>query len=94
LPTGFRRPCTTLHEAGGKIGALPSAIKPIDRAFRLCGPAPTMHSPGGDNLWLHRGLCMARPGDVLVVPVIDAHEHGCWGEIMNTAAKVAALPAW
>jgi 4-hydroxy-4-methyl-2-oxoglutarate aldolase len=84
-------PTATLHEAGGKIGALPSAIKPIDPAFRLCGPALTVHSPGGDNLWLHRALCMARPGDVLVVHVSDAHEHGYWGEIMNTAAKVRGL---
>ena len=34
----------TVHEAAGKIGAMPSAIKPIDPGFRLCGPAVTVFS--------------------------------------------------
>ena len=84
-------PTATLHEAGGKIGALPSAIKPVAPSFRCAGPALTVHSPGGDNLWLHRALEVARPGDVLVVYASGAHEHGYWGEIMTTAAKVKGL---
>jgi len=84
-------PAATLHEAGGKIGALPSAIKPVAPSFRCCGPALTVHSPGGDNLWLHRALDIARPGDVLVVHVSGAYEHGYWGEIMTTMAKVRRL---
>jgi len=84
-------PTPTLHEAGGKIGALPSAIKPVAPAFRVCGPALTVQSPPGDNLWLHRALDIARPGDVLVVSVAGAYEHGYWGEIMTTMAQVRGL---
>jgi 4-hydroxy-4-methyl-2-oxoglutarate aldolase len=84
-------PTATLHEAGGRIGALPSAIKPVSPSFRCCGPALTVHSPGGDNLWLHRALDIAQPGDVLVVHVSGAYEHGYWGEIMTTMAKVRGL---
>ena len=84
-------PTATLHEAGGKIGALPSVIKPVAAAFRCCGPALTVHSPGGDNLWLHRALDIAQPGDVLVVHVSGAYEHGYWGEIMTTMAKARGL---
>jgi len=84
-------PTATLHEAGGKIGALPSIIKPIAAAFRCCGPALTVHSPGGDNLWLHRALDIAQPGDVLVVHVSGAYDHGYWGEIMTTMAKARGL---
>lgn len=84
-------PTATLHEAGGKIGVLPPVIKPVAPRFRLCGPALTVHSPGGDNLWLHRAIEAARPGDVLVVHVGGAYEHGYWGEIMTTAAKVKGL---
>lgn len=84
-------PTATLHEAGGKIGVVSPAIKPVATAFRLCGPALTVHSPGGDNLWLHRALDIAQPGDVLVVHVSGAYEHGYWGEIMTTAAKVKHL---
>jgi len=84
-------PTATLHEAGGKIGVLPPGIKPVASRFRLCGPALTVHSPGGDNLWLHRAIEAARPGDVLVVHVGGAYEHGYWGEIMTTAARVKGL---
>ncbi len=81
----------TLHEAGGKIGALPSALKPVVPEFTLAGPAVTVHSPPGDNLWLHRAIVVAQPGDILVVYVDGAYEHGYWGEIMSTAAKARHL---
>ena len=81
----------TLHEAAGKGGALPGAIKPTAAGFRLSGPAVTVHSPGGDNLWLHRAIYVARPGDVLVVQTNLQFQHGYWGEIMSTAAKVRGL---
>ena len=81
----------TLHEAGGRIGVMPCAIKPVAPAMRVCGPAITVHCPGGDNLWLHRAIYVAQPGDVLVVHVSDAHEFGYWGEIMSFAAHVRGL---
>ena len=84
-------PTATLHEAGGRIGVMPSAIKPVAAAFRLCGPAVTVHSPGGDNLWLHRAIYVAQPGDVLVVHVSAAYDFGYWGEIMSCSAKVRGL---
>ena len=80
-------PSSTLHEAGAKIGALPAAIKPVTLGMRLCGRALTVTSPPGDNLWLHRAIYVAQPGDVLVVDVGSAYEHGYWGEIMSTAAR-------
>ena len=40
----------TVHEAGGKIGVMPPAIKPVHPHFRVCGPAVTVQSPPGDNL--------------------------------------------
>lgn len=84
-------PTATLHEAGKKIGALPSAIKPVAPQFKFAGSALTVHSPPGDNLWLHRALEVAQPGDVLVVFANGAYEHGYWGEIMTTMAQVRGL---
>jgi 4-hydroxy-4-methyl-2-oxoglutarate aldolase len=81
----------TLHEAGGRIGVMPPAIKPVAAGLRVCGTAVPVHSPGGDNLWLHRALYVAAPGDVLVVHVSDAHEFGYWGEIMSCAAQARGL---
>jgi len=84
-------PAATLHEAGGRIGVMPSAIKPVSPGMRLCGPAVTVDSPGGDNLWLHRALYVAEPGDVLVVHVRGEYDYGYWGEIMSLAARVRGL---
>lgn len=83
----------TLHEAAGKIGALPSAIKGVHRHFKFCGPALTVQGPGVDNLWLHRALLLAQPGDVLVAYVGGVHEAGYWGEILSTMAKQRGLAA-
>ena len=84
-------PTATLHEAAGKIGVLPSTIKPITSAAHISGPAFTVHCPGGDNLWLHRAIYAASPGDILVVSVSGVYDHGYWGEIMSTAAQQRGL---
>jgi 4-hydroxy-4-methyl-2-oxoglutarate aldolase len=76
----------SLYEAAGKIGALPSVIKPLSPNFRLFGPAFPVQSPPADNLWLHRAIYEAAPGDILVVHVGDYYEAGYWGEVMTTAA--------
>ena len=81
----------TLHEAAGKVGALPSQLKPVHAHFKLCGPAFTVHGPGIDNLWLHRALALAQPGDVLVAHVSGSFEAGYWGEVMSTMAKQRGL---
>ena len=81
----------TLHEAAGQVGALPAAIKPLGDSMRLCGPALTVQGPPGDNLWLHRAIAQAAPGEVLVVTVSGAHEFGYWGGIMTTAATARGL---
>ena len=91
LAQAAKLPTATLHEAGKKIGALPSAIKPVAAQFRFAGSALTVHSPPGDNLWLHRALEVAQPGDVMVVFTSGAYEHGYWGEIMTTMAQVRGL---
>jgi len=76
----------TLHEASGQRGALPSAIKPIFSTMRLAGPAFTVATPPGNNLWIHRALAAAAPGEVLVVATSGHHEAGYWGDVMTVAA--------
>lgn len=84
-------PTATLFEASGGQGALPSAIKPVSSGWRIQGPAFPVQSPPADNLWLHRAIYAASPGDILVVHVGGHHEAGYWGEIMSTAAQVRGL---
>ena len=85
-----RLPASTIHEAAGRIGVLPSSIRQIVPGLGLAGRAFPVQSPGGDNLWLHRAVYEARPGDVLVVQVPEV-EYGYWGEIMSVAAQVRKL---
>jgi 4-hydroxy-4-methyl-2-oxoglutarate aldolase len=81
----------TAHEAGGKSGALPSIIKPLDKGMRVCGPAFTVKCPAGDNLVLHHALYAASAGDVLVVDCGDGNEFGYWGEVLSVAGQARSL---
>jgi 4-hydroxy-4-methyl-2-oxoglutarate aldolase len=81
----------TLHEASGQRGALASAIKPIASGMRLAGPAFTIATPPGGNLWIHRALAAAAPGDVLVVATSGGYEFGYWGDVMTVAARTRGI---
>jgi 4-hydroxy-4-methyl-2-oxoglutarate aldolase len=47
--------------------------------------------PSGDNLWLHRAIYRASPGDILVIDTSHGHEFGYWGEVMAVAAQVRGI---
>jgi 4-hydroxy-4-methyl-2-oxoglutarate aldolase len=81
----------TVHEAYDGRGALPSAIKPVQPRFRLCGPVFTVDCPPGDNLGLHRAIAAAAPGDVIVADVRGHTEAGYWGELLTHAALARGL---
>lgn len=81
----------TLHEAAGRVGALPSTIKPVAPSMVLCGPAFTVHCPPLSNLQIHHALYQASPGDILVVHVGGGTEAGYWGDILNEAALARGL---
>jgi 4-hydroxy-4-methyl-2-oxoglutarate aldolase len=72
-------------------GALPPQIKPLDPGFRVCGPALPVASPPGDNLWLHRAIAQAAPGDVIVASLGGSYDFGYWGEVMSCAAAARNL---
>lgn len=81
----------TLHEALGRIGNLPSAIKPIAPGMKICGPAYTVQTMPRDNKILHRAYAYAKPGDVLVVHCSGFYEAGYWGDLMSLGAKTKGL---
>lgn len=91
LAEANRLGAATLHEAAGRIGALSAAIKPVAPMMRIAGPAFTVHVPAGDNLWIHRAVYAAAPGDVLVVSTSGGIEWGYWGDILNEAALARHL---
>ncbi|WP_067904342.1 RraA family protein [Nocardia vaccinii] len=84
-------PTATLHEAAGRIGALTHEIKPVDSDFRIWGPAYTVRTGPGHNLWIHRGVYEAPAGSVLVVEITPGDVFGYWGEILSVAAQARGL---
>lgn len=81
----------TAHEAAGRVGALPSRIKPVRPDMRLCGRAFPVRSPAGDNLFLHHAIYAAQSGDILIVDCGEGDQFGYWGEVMSVAAQAVGL---
>lgn len=79
----------SIHEAMDKKGAMGGKIKPTWQGMRLCGPAFTVESRGGDNLMVHKALDMLQPGDVLVISSPGSvMTGGMWGGMMTASAKM------
>jgi len=81
----------TIHEALGKQGNLPSAIKPIGAKMRVCGPAYTVKTMPRDNVLLHRAYAYAKAGDVIVANCSGFYEAGYWGDLMSLGAKTKGI---
>jgi 4-hydroxy-4-methyl-2-oxoglutarate aldolase len=76
----------TIHEALGKCGNLPSAIKPIHTNMKVCGPAYTVKTMPRDNVLLHRAYAYAKPGEVIIANCSGFYEAGYWGDLMSLGA--------
>ncbi|MFV0384968.1 4-carboxy-4-hydroxy-2-oxoadipate aldolase/oxaloacetate decarboxylase [Paracoccus sp. (in: a-proteobacteria)] len=81
----------TIHEAQGRLGALSSRIKPIDRNMRLCGPAFTVESAPRDNIMLQLAIHYAQSGDVIVVSAGEYEEAGSFGDVLGNACVARGI---
>ena len=59
-------PAANIGDAQERIGVA-SALSPSWRGARLAGTAYTVWTRPGDNLYIHKALEEAQPGDVIVV---------------------------
>ena len=75
----------TIHEAQGRLGALSSRLKPVDRAMSLCGPAFTVKCAPRDNIMLQVAIAYAKAGDVIVVSAGEYEEAGSFGDVLANA---------
>jgi 4-hydroxy-4-methyl-2-oxoglutarate aldolase len=65
-------------------------IKPLDPAWRICGPAFTVRPEFTDDLLMGElAGKYAKPGDVIVVDAGGRLDRACWGMGMSTAARLA-----
>ena len=83
----------TIHEAQGRLGALSSAIKPVDRNMSFCGPAFTVRCAPRDNIMLQVAIAHAQPGDVIVVSAGEYAEAGSFGDVLANACQSKGLAA-
>jgi 4-hydroxy-4-methyl-2-oxoglutarate aldolase len=75
----------TIHEAQGRLGALDSAIKPVDHTMSACGPAFTVRCAPRDNIMVQVAISYAQPGDVIVVSGGAYSEAGSFGDVLANA---------
>ncbi len=81
----------TVHEAGGRIGAVRSNIKPLSREMKVVGPALTVKCHPKDNLMLHKAIQVAKPGDVIIAVTDSFTEGGYFGDLMATSAQARGI---
>ncbi len=75
-------PLGNICDANNKGGSMDAAIKPVDAACKMAGPAYTVRCHPGDNLAIHKAITEAPAGSVLVVDAAGYPGAGHIGEIM------------
>lgn len=88
-----RHSVATIHEAQGRLGALSSRIKPVDRAMSFCGPAFTVKCAPRDNIMLQVAIHYAKAGDVIVVSAGEYEEAGSFGDVLANACLAKGIAA-
>jgi len=81
----------TIHEAQGRLGALSSRIKPIERHMSMCGPAFTVQSSPRDNIMLQLAIHYAHAGDVIIVSAGEYEEAGSFGDVLGNACLAKGI---
>lgn len=81
----------TIHEAQGRLGALSSRLKPVDRSMSLCGPAFTVKCAPRDNIMLQVAISYAKAGDVIVVSADEYEEAGSFGDVLANACLAKGI---
>jgi regulator of RNase E activity RraA len=80
---------------GDSIGRLPAGganIRPMHGGGTvLAGPAYTVRTRPGDNLFVHKAFDLAKPGDVIVVDAEGALDNALVGEMMLTHAETRGI---
>lgn len=69
-----------------RLGAMDAGMRPVWPSPRIIGPALTVWCHSGDNLMLHKGLSLARPGDIVVMNTQGNTANSGFGELLATSA--------
>jgi 4-hydroxy-4-methyl-2-oxoglutarate aldolase len=84
-------PTANLSDACGNLNTMDSGIQAMTPGARICGPACTVSTRGGDFVTTLMGLALAQAGDVLVVDNQGKADVALWGEITTAEAQRKGL---
>lgn len=80
-------PVAVIGDVSHRLFSFPAGFQNYSlKALRLAGPAFTVKVRPGDNLFLHKALDVAQPGDVVVCDAAGALENAILGEMMGRYA--------
>lgn len=77
-----RLPVANVSDCMSRLTAAGHRLRPMHTSGTLAGPALTVRSRPGDNLFLHKAIDMAEPGDVIVVDAGGDLTNALIGELM------------
>lgn len=75
-------PVANVSDCMSRIFAAGATIRPMHTSGTVAGPALTVITRPGDNLFLHKAIDMAEPGDVIVVDGAGDLKNSLMGELM------------
>lgn len=86
-------PAAVIGDAAHRLQAFPAGFTAYGGRKKFAGPAFTVHVRPGDNLFVHRALDTAQPGDVVVVEAGAALNTAIIGAMMSRYAKSRGIEA-
>jgi regulator of RNase E activity RraA len=85
-------PAAVVGDSMGRQFAAGAAVRPMHAGGTvLAGPAYTVKTRAGDNLFVHKAIDLAQPGDVIVVDAEGELHNAIVGEMMLTHAETRGL---
>ncbi|MFC3999365.1 methyltransferase [Nocardiopsis sediminis] len=84
-----RLPVANIGDAMERLNVCHSAVRSTWEGARLAGPALTVLTRPGDNLFIHRAIEAVQPGQVIVVAGGADESRALIGELMAGRAKAA-----
>jgi RraA family protein len=86
-------PVAVIGDAANRLQAFTVGFKAYGGRKKFAGSALTVRVRPGDNLFVHRALDLAKPGDVIVVDAGAALNTAIVGAMMSRYAKTRGIEA-
>ena len=86
-------PVAVVGDCANRLQAFPAGFVQYGGRRKFAGPALTVRVRPGDNLFLHKAIDLARPGDVIVIDAGGAPNAAILGAMMSNYAKSRGVEA-